>query len=1086
MLRIISSNRQEALLNALAQRLRTPADANPLTPERVVAERGMNTWVLQQLAERHGIAANIDFQFPAAFVWQALRALVPDLPKQSQFDAAPLTWRLMRLLSPLLAEPAFRAIDRYLQDDADGRKRYQLCGRVATVFNDYLVYRPQMILGWGRGRRSTESADEAWQLRLWQAVTREVGDGHRARLLERFAALPDSVVAEAPALPRRVSVFGVPALPPVYVEALARLGRSRDVDLYVLNPSAEFWGDLVDPRALAADAEALAYAHDLPNRLLASWGQPVRFFLSELYGHQAEYLDAWDAPGAPATLLQRLQADIHELTETTERVLDPADTSVCVASAWGPMREVEALHDWLLGRFQADATLRPRDVVVLTPDIDQYAPYVDAVFGAAEGTPRHLPWNLADVPPRAVFPLLAIVEQLLRLPDSRFTVSEVLGLLETPAIARRFGLEDADLSALRDALRTVHAHWALDAAMQWEILGAPAGDVEAAEAAHTWQSALRRLFLGVAMSAQDAPVHGVAPAPLFEGHAAAALGHLQAFVDRLAHWRRALAAERVPAEWVRTVHSLADDLLEAAGPDDEAALEQLAAALGAFDRETGEGGFDGPLSLVVFRDDLFDRLATPDGRGRLFDGRITIGALTPMRSAPFRLVAIVGLNSDAFPRNQAAAGFDLIAQDPRPGDRSRRLDDRHLFLETLLSARDALYLSYTGRHARDGSAAQPSVVVSELLDYAVRMHGGEPAREAVVGHLVVEHPLQPFSRRYFERDAAANGRLFTFDADWVAPAREAAGERAARAPFCAPPLPAPDGDGPAEIPLTALVRFLRHPTAFFLRERLGILSWDEDDTLSDDEPFALGALDAYQLAAEWLEERLGGRAEAAHRALLRARGDLPQGRFGELAWQTVADAVAPLADALAPQLAGARQVPVDIEVGGRRVAGTLRRVTPQGLVRYTVAAFKPKYLLDAWVEHLALLAAAPAAVSPQTRLVTRDRTWVFGAVDDPRGRLATLVQLYTDGLREPLPFFPASSHEWVANAADPDKAWRRAIDAWRGNEFLARMGIAAEGADPANRIGWGHRDDPFAPRFEALAETVYGPLLAAGQKARSP
>jgi exodeoxyribonuclease V gamma subunit len=1085
MLRIISGNRQEALLDRLAKRLRVPVDDNPLTPERIVAERGMNTWVLQQLAERHGIAANIEFQLPAAFIWQALRGVVPDAPKQSQYDAAPLAWRLMRLLPALLAQPAFQPIARYLEDDSDGRKLYQLCGRIATAFNDYLVYRPDLVLGWAKGRLGTDSPDERWQLQLWQAVTRELGEGHRARLLERFGQLPDAVVARAKALPRRVSVFGVPALPPVYVDALARLARTRDVDLYVLNPSEQFWGDLVDPRSIAADAAALAYAHDLPNRLLASWGQPVRFFLSELYGNDAEYLDAWDEPVEPSTLLQRLQADIRELTETTGRALDPADGSVRMASAWGPLREVEALHDWLVDRFQADRTLRPRDVVVLTPDLDTYAPYFDAVFGAAEGTPRHLPWTLADVPPRVAHPLLGVVEQLLRLPQSRFTASELLGLLETPAIARRFGLDAADLSALRDAVRTAHAHWGLDGAMQRAIIGVEGGDTDAAGATHTWQAALRRLFLGVAMSAQDGPVHGVLPLPLFEGKAAAALGHLNAFVDRLAHWRLALRSDRTPPDWVRTVHALVDDLLDPSGPDDEAALEQLEAALGAVDRETGEGAFAGPLSLAVFRDDLRGRLSTADVHGRLFDGRITIGALTPMRSAPFRLVAVVGMNSDAFPRSQPAAGFDLITHAPRPGDRSRRLDDRHLFLETLLSARDALYLSYTGRQARDGSAAQPSVVVSELIDYAVQMHGGEPVRNEVVAHLVVEHPLQPFSRRYFEGEDAAAGRLFTYDGDWVRPAREVVGARAERRAFCAQPLPVRDVDDVGNVPLAALMRFLRDPTGFFLRERLGIPTWAEDDAVSDEEPFALDALDAHRLKDEWLDECLAGRSEADHRALLRARGDLPQGRFGDLAWRNVADAVAPIAAALAPQLAGAQQLPIDLEVGGRHVVGTLRRVTAQGLVRYTVAAFKPKYLLGAWVEHLALLAAAPVGVNPQTRVVARDQSWLLGAVDDPAACLAALVRLYVEGLCEPLPFFAASSYEWAKSAADPDRARREATKAWQGSEFLARTGIAPECAEAANRIAWGHRVDPLAPRFAALAETVYGPLLAAAQKERA-
>ena len=1086
MLRIISSNRQEALLDRLAERLRTPVDDNPLTPERIVAERGMNTWVLQQLAERHGIAANIDFDLPAAFVWEALRALVPGVPRQSQFDAAPLAWRLMRLLPLRLGEPAFQPIARYLRDDADGRKLHQLCGRVAAAFDDYLVYRPAMILGWAKGRLATDSPDEPWQSRLWQEAVGELGEGHRAHLFERFGHLSDAAIAKAFAAPRRVSVFGVPALPPIYVEVLARLAHSRDVDLYVLNPSQEFWGDLVDPKAFVAGADALAYAHDLSNRLLASWGQPVRFFLSELYASEAEYVDAWEEPGEPTTLLRRLQADIRVLTETTGLALDEADRSLCIASCWGAMREVEALHDWLVDRFQADPTLRPRDVAVLTPDVGTYAPFFEAVFGAAEGTDRHLPWALADVPPRLAHPLLGIIEQLLRLPESRFAASELLGLLEAPAVARRFGLEDADLSALRGAVRAAHAHWGLDGAMQRAIVGAGDGGSDDAEALHSWQAALRRLFLGVAMSAQDAPVHGVVPLPLFEGQAAAALGHLSAFVDRLAYWRRTLAPDRAPADWVRTIHALVDDLIDPADSGDEAALEQIGAALAAFDRETGAGAFEGPVSLVVLRDDLRGRLSTMPVRNRLFDGRITIGALTPMRSAPMRLVAVVGMSSEAFPRGQPAAGFDLIAHAPRPGDRSRRLDDRHLFLETLLSARDALYLSYTGRHARDGSAAQPSVVVSELIDYVVRMHGGEGERERVTRGLVVEHPLQPFSRRYFEGEEGKARRLFTYDADWVRPAREAARDRTAKQPFCATPLAERDGEGPHEIALAALMRFLRDPTGFFLRERLGIMAWEEDDGLSDDEPFALDGLVAHRLRDEWLEESLAGRSQVAHRALLQGRGELPQGRFGDRAWQTIADAVAPLAAALEAQLAGARQFPIDLQVaGGRRILGTLRRVTPQGLVRYTVAAFKPKYLLDAWVEHLALLAAAPAGVDRQTRLFTRDQHWVLGPTDDPVPQLETLVRFYLEGLREPLPFFPTSSHEWAKAAADPGKAVREASRAWQGNEYLARSGIRAECGEPANRIAWAHRDDPLAPRFAALAEAIYQPLLAAAQKERA-
>ncbi len=853
----------------------------------------------------------------------------------------------------------------------------------------------------------------------------------------------------------------------------------------MLNPSEEFWGDLVDPRRRPPGAGDLAYAHDVPNRLLASWGQPVRVFLGELYGHAAEYVDAWESLGAPDTSLARIQADIRELVETSNWRCRDDDASLRVASAWGPMREVEALHDWLLDRFQQDPTLHPREVVVYAPDVAGYAPYFAAVFGAAEGTARHLPWALADVPAGAAHPLLAVVEHLLRLPESRFTVSEVVGLLETPAVARRLALDDEALSALRAALRAVHAHWGLDAAMRRELIGvASAGE---SDAAHTWEFALRRLFLGVAMPAQDRPVHGVVPAPLFEGQAAAALGHLQAFIDRLAHWCRLLAADRTPVAFVRLVGEMLDDLLDPADADDAQALEQLTVALGELDRETADSGFDQPLSLAVLRDDVLARLATGDGRGRLFDGRVTIGALTPMRSVPMRVVAVVGLDSEAFPRAEPAAGFDLIAQDPKPGDRSRRLDDRHLFLETLLSARDSLYLSYTGRSPKDGSEAQPSVVVSELLDYVAAMHGGGSGRDMLLERLVVAHPLQPFSARYFD---GSDARLHTYDGDWAGPATCAQAAHAEPPPFCVAVLPAPDEAPRSEVPLEALIRFLRHPTAYFLRERLGITVWDDEETLSDDEPFTIAGLERHRLADEWLERALAGADADSHRALVAGRGDLPEGPFGTGAWRAIADDVASLAATLAPRLKDAGTLPVDIEVSGGRIVGTLRQVTPQGLLRFTTAAAKPKRLLSAWVEHLALLAVAPAGVARQTLLVTPKESRVLGYVADPFGELATLVGLYTQGSREPLPFFPQASHAWQKQLLDwrakgkdeayaADKA-RSAVDkGWLPAEGNRREAWQFEGLDGANRIAWGHRQDPFAPRFAELARVVYGPLLAA-------
>jgi exodeoxyribonuclease V gamma subunit len=447
---------------------------------------------------------------------------------------------------------------------------------------------------------------------------------------------------------------------------------------------------------------------------------------------------------------------------------------VRITSAYGAMREVEILHDTLLDRFQRYPTLQPRDVLVMSPQIERYAPAIEAVFGAAAGA-RFIPWTITDLSRRGTHPLVAAVEQLLRLPDSRFAASEVLGLLETPAIARRFGFDSDSLGLLREALHRARLHGGLDAA-QRAARGLPE------HATHTWQFALQRLFLGVAMGEQEAPVLGVLPEPAFEGQATAALGRLQRFIDALAQWQQRLARAQVPDQWVACLYALADDFFDA-DDNEQAVLDDVLKAARSFLDEANAGGFEEELAPIVFRSNFLARLEAPASRGNLRTGGVVFCGMMPMRSLPYRVIALLGMNSDAFPRQQRAPGFDLITLAPQAGDRSRRHDDRHLFLETLLSARDALYISYTGRSLQDNSAKEPSVLVRELLDQVVATHGGESARKHIESLLVTEHPLQPFSSRYFTPPASGEPALFTCDPDWLLPAQGVAASAAERPPF---------------------------------------------------------------------------------------------------------------------------------------------------------------------------------------------------------------------------------------------------------------------------------------------------------------
>ncbi|MFZ5724426.1 MAG: exodeoxyribonuclease V subunit gamma [Pseudomonadota bacterium] len=1069
MLRVFTSNRLEALLVALGRQLEHPASRNPLAREVVIVERGVDRWLQQRIADRFGIAAGLDLQLPAGFVWETLRRQFPRAPERSPWESDALAWRLLALLDPAqLTGPEFATVRHYLAGDDDQRKRFQLARRLADLFDQYQVYRHRMVLDWERGVPAGAGDDEPWQMVLWQRVAADAGGDHRARLLERFLAAGKRGELDPEQLPSRVSVFAVPALPPAYLQVLATIARHVPVDIHALNPCATFWGDALRAGERAAQFAAYGEAAALQlgdgNPLLANGGARIQQFFLDLAD-----LDAQPTPGLfiepdTGSVLSRVQyAIFHDATPVAESAAT-LDDSLQVHGCYSLLREIEVLHDRLLDFFQRDPTLAPHDVIVLTPDIGRAAPCIDAVFGAARGTPREIPWTITDLARGGEHPLAAALRTLLALPDSRFTASEVLGLLETPAIARRFGLQPAtDLDLLRHRVHAAGIRWGLDAEDR-------ARRDLPADPGHSWQFGLERLFLGLAMDSGDTLVAGRAPFADIEGSDGIALGKLQTFVDRLAEFRRRLAQAQDAAGWRQLVAQLLTAFFLPEGADEDQIIETIDEAAGEFFAGLRLSGHAGDIPPAVFRADFEARLAQPAARGGLLRGALTFAQLTPARTLPFRVVCLVGMNQERFPRRQAPATFDLVAARPRRGDRSRRDDDRHLFLETLLAAGERLYISYTDRSLRDSSPLQPSVVVDELVDAVIGAPADPRRREAVRAALVTQHPLQPFSTRQYD---GSDPRLFSHDPDWL-PAASARGGTATAPAFCPQPLPF---DPPAEVRLADLQHCLKHPARWFLQRRLGVfLDAHDDDALEDDEPFTLA--DDFAINEAWLAAALAGREPEAHYALLTARGVLPQGAFARLDWQARTERLAPLIARLRADADG--WAPLDVALplpDGRTLVGRLACVqgNRQRLVS-TVDRPHARLLLQAWLDHL-VLCALRGNTDVETRVETLAGTAVLRSpAEPPAGLLAGLVALTDDAHRRPLRFFPKSAWKF-ASARTPESGLRNAYAQWRGGHDGKP---APESADRNFRACFGHEDDPLADDdFAALAARIYAPLLAA-------
>jgi len=916
---ILHGNQLEQLRAAVFQWLR----AHPLDPLEtdifLVQSNGVAEWLKIALAEEGGVCAATRVALPARFLWEAYRGMLDRerVPRISAFDKGPLTWRLMRLLPALLAQSVFAPLRHFL-GDGDPERRLQLAERLSDLFDQYQVYRADWLEDWAAGRNVLRSArgealplpeDQCWQAALWRAVVASVPEQERS--LGRASVHTEFVRAiergEQPAgrLPRRVVLFGVSALPYQTLQALASLSNFTQVILAVPNPCQFYWGDIIDGRDLLRAAHRrqklrngldlgqvpLEELHAHSHPLLASWGRQGRDYIRMLdefdaaaagEGNEHLRVDLF-SEGDGETLLAQVQGAVRDLLPLREHAFPTppdSDRSIEFHIAHSVQREVEVLHDQLLAMFAADSTLRPRDVVVMVPDIDVFTASIRSVFGQhRRGDPRFIPHEIGDVNDRSVNPLLVALEWLLRLPQQRCRQSEVRDLLDVPVVAKRFGLSDDDLPTLGLWIEGSGVRWGLDQQHRAGLGLAPAGEQNA------WIFGVRRMLLGYA-SGNDAAFGGIEPYGEVGGLDAALTGSLALLVERLLAWRDILDQARTPAEWGAQARALLAAFFDAEAQDDKLTLNQLNETLNKWLETCENAGFDEAVPLAVLREAWLGALDEPSLEHQFVSGGVTFCTLMPMRAVPFRVVCLLGMNDGDFPRRASKADFDLLALPgmARPGDRSRRDDDRYLMLEAVLAARDKLYISWCGRNVRDNSEQPASVLVSQLRDYLKAGWG----LDSLHGRST-EHALQPFSRVYFE-----DGGLLTYAGEW----------RAAHAEETAPAIPADlppyELDEKFRLRLSALAAFIRQPVRYFFRQRLGVMFGESALVGEDEEPFSLNALERYVLEDVMLDDT-GEEAETSVRASLGARaerlrreGVLPIGLLGERMQEELVEALVPV------------------------------------------------------------------------------------------------------------------------------------------------------------------------------------------------
>lgn len=1088
MLTLYRGNRAELLAALLATQLRLNPPG-PFDPVRVVVNTWPTSrWLGEQIAlglgatdgaYANGVAANLRFPFPGSYLRELVDLVLADEPAAGAdpWRASELVWPLLEQLPALIERPEARPLQRWLRQRG-GRGRtldralWQLGRAIADAFDDYTLYRPGMLAAWLAGQPLDATgqplaSSQRWQPQLFRQLAAQLGRApFGLRVHQAIDRLSQAKVAgEVLPLPHPIRLFGLSSMAPLQVELLQALSGLVDVELYLLTPCRELWRR----REQASDTPhdtllGVEWLLTVP-RLEARYGRLGAEFQQLLEGTGVAQLGEWrehdlfvgaataaeNADRKP-TLLEQLQEQLVDPDQRPELTLQPDDRSLEFLACPGRLRQVQIVRDRVLQLMANDPSLAPRDVLVMTPQVDAFAPLVAAVFGDTGATGVALPWRLTDRSQQSDPGIAQGLLALLELGGERLTASALEGLLACGALLVRHGIEPNDAGAITELLQRAGFRWGLD------------GRDRGGDATHSLGWAIDRLLLGLVLPEQP----GLAPsntAPLARGTSLEQQSRWLALLLGLRRALERLERPRTPRGWVALLRELLEDLF---GNGGERAWElpPIQAALADWQAVAGASALELPAPVVA--EVLGERLAADSGRFGHRSGALTISGLEPMRAIPHRVIVLMGLDAGTFPRQRERPGFHLMEHQRQLGDPNPADQDRYVLLESLLSARQHLLITWSSRDSRTGEALMPCTPLRQWLALLEQDLGKQG-----LAQLLREPAANPLERRNFlpEGDAApicSDRRLL------LARQRLEEGPPVPPQPLAATaaPLPPPAATPPAAAH-AELLAWLKAPQQHWL-ESLGLRPGEWGRQVLDLEPLGLDERERARLLRETLHQTSS--AEVPDwLSEQRGRGRLPGGAAGVLEARQLSERFRSLV-AVLDGLGEERLEPA----AAAGLEGTLPWRGEQLVLAHTATA-GPGQRLELW---LALLLASAAGQAPRRAvLVARDKhrfrileSLVPLGPAEAHEQLEQLQRLREQHRSHCWPVPPRSGWAWAeAEQRKAGSGFKEAAKAWEGG-----FAGAGEREDAVMAVCFGaglSGRELVDGRFCGAAEALLGPLL---------
>lgn len=977
-----ASSSLESLAKNLSSKL-SASGKSVFEPHYIITQTdGMNNWLKLQIAGHLGIAANCRFLKPNDLIHQLYYMLggkYGDI-----LSSGNLCWLLYKIMGSKGFTSRYRFVsDYYLKTDNSEARRLGLAQQIADRFDQYQIYRPEMIRKWNE--RSTNDLNDAdWQQYLWvhaQAqCSGKLPDKTKigAHILKTLKETKEDLFAQVPL--QEVHLFGISIITEYHLQILHELSAKADIHFHILNPAPDvYWFDERSERQLsiwAAKGYKATEGMAIGNTLLTGWGKVLQDMFRMMFQYE-DFLNGYEEIQAelpqPDTLLRKLQYDIHTASTTDRQPItasDLQDGSVCFSSCYTIVREVEALYNYLVHLVdKRGAVLAPRDIVVMVSNVDKYAPYIKAVFANA---PHKFRYTIADESMASGDSIVDALIGLLTITEEGFKAEDVLQLLELSPIRGRFGI--ADMAHMRRLVNAANIRFGID------------GREEDDTRFVSWRQGLRRIMYGICMS--GSPEYGDSedyfyPLDIIEGRNAQDAVRFCQFAERLMDAVQERGGKRTIADWAAYAERLLQNFI--AEPEDDIQSEYSTILSILTDYSKVEQWMDDTIPYEVFSRSLSQRLGSTQRSSLYANGGITFCSMIPMRSIPFKVVALLGMGMD-IPRRERMPSFDLISREPRLGDRNIKENDKHLFLETILSAKEYLYISYLGRNAKDNGTVPPSILVDELLDY---IEGGLVDDELVRESLITEHPLLGFSHLYNKGDE----KLYSYTTHAAAEPPIVLKEEAV--PFAVI----------TDVDLDDLVRFFHNPFKAYYNKRLGIYYEESEELLADKEIFSLDNLQQWSFKHQLLT--LDDAAIEKLRESALRKGELPLRSMAKVTLQQIEQIVQPVREQYIAFTEGGepQSLTVTLVIDGCTFTGTIHHVF-SGKQIYTCWSKKnTKHKMKAYICHLAGVASG---LLTETVFLSAEGNEVLKtaaiSADAAKKSLAALIHMYKAGHQDILPF----------------------------------------------------------------------------------